>query len=153
MEIHNSSIAAQSGKLKMIGLSAIALASTFVLLGSGEDSGSKSTSDSSSSSNDGSSSDVGESSEVDDVTITSCGADELGQMEAVLRITNNSSKPSNYMINVAFESPGGSEQLDTGFAIVDTLQPGQSTNETAMTFTDAPANFTCRVISVDRYAS
>ena len=163
MNFRNSSLRparSQSNKIKIVGLSAIALASTFVLLGSGEDSGSKSTSDSSSSNNtsdsdDTSSSetDLGESSEVDDVTISSCGADDLGQLEAVLRITNNSSKPSNYMINVAFESPDGLEQLDTGFAIVDTLQPGQSTNETAITFTEAPADFTCRVTSVDRYAS
>ena len=153
MDTRKSSNAAQSGRLKTLGLSAIALATTFVLLGSGEDSGSKSTSDSSSNSSDSSSSDVGESSEVDDVTITSCGADELGQLEAVLRITNNSSKPSNYMINVAFESPDGSEQLDTGFAVVDTLQPGQSTNENAITFTTAPADFKCRITSVDRYAS
>ena len=98
-------------KLKTIGVSAIAIMSAFVLLGSGEDSGSSSSADSSSSENtsaisssdtSSSSSDTGESSEVDDVTITSCGADDLGQLEAVLRITNNSSKPSNYMINVAF---------------------------------------------------
>ena len=131
----------------MVGISAVAIMSTFVLLGSGEDSGSSTKADSSSNS------DTGESSEVDDVTITSCGADDLGQLEAVLRITNNSSKPSNYMINVAFESPDGSEQLDTGFAIVDTLQPGQSTNENAITFTTAPADFKCRITSVDRYAS
>lgn len=147
-------------KVKTFSLLAIISTSAFVLLGSGEDSGSKSSGDSSSntsasSSNDSSSSntDVGESSEVDDVTITSCGADELGQLEAVLRITNNSSKPSNYMVNVAFESPDGSEQLDTGFALVDTLQPGQSTNESAITFTTAPADFKCRITSVDRYAS
>ncbi len=147
-------------KVKTFSVLAIISTSAFVLLGSGEDSGSKSSGDSSSntsasSSNDSSSSntDVGESSEVDDVTITSCGADELGQLEAVLRITNNSSKPSNYMVNVAFESPDGSEQLDTGFALVDTLQPGQSTNESAITFTTAPADFKCRITSVDRYAS
>lgn len=149
MNIRNSSksTTAQNNKLKMVGISAVAIMSTFVLLGSGEDSGSSTKADSSSNS------DTGESSEVDDVTITSCGADDLGQLEAVLRITNNSSKPSNYMINVAFESPDGSEQLDTGFAIVDTLQPGQSTNENAITFTTAPADFKCRITSVDRYAS
>jgi len=132
-----------------LGFLAIISVSAFVLLGSGEDSGSSSTADSSSSSE----ADSGESSEVDDVTISSCGADDLGQLEAILRITNNSSKPSNYLIDVAFESPDGSEQFDVGMAIVNTLQPGQSTTETAFSFTDAPADFTCRVTSVERFAS
>lgn len=164
MNIRNSvkSVTAQNNTFKMVGISAVAIMSAFVLLGSGENSGSSSSAGSNSSENTSvtsssdtspSSSDIGESSEVDDVTITSCGADDLGQLEAVLRITNNSSKPSNYMINVAFESPDGSEQLDTGFATVSTLQPGQSTNESAITFTTAPADFKCRITSVDRYAS
>jgi hypothetical protein len=90
----------------------------------------------------------GEGGEVDDATITECVTDAAG-MVARITVTNDSSKRSTYFIDATFESPTG-DQLATGTAIVDNLEPGQSTTTEAHSFTSAPAAFECRLVSVDR---
>ena len=92
-----------------------------------------------------------------DVKIDSCtmSNDGFSGPKAALTVTNNSSKTSNYIITVAFEGPGGSQQLDTGNAAVNNLAPGQSASEEAVSF-KKEANvegMTCKVASVTRYAS
>lgn len=94
-----------------------------------------------------------------DVTITSCAMSDnqfIGA-EAGITVKNNSSKASNYMINIAFESADGATQLDTGYAIVNNLAPGQSAQETATSLKsetkETAGDFTCKVIDVTRYAS
>lgn len=92
-----------------------------------------------------------------DVTITGCALAD-NQFEgpvAHLNVTNHSSKASNYIITVAFDSPDGKTQLDTGNANVQNLAPGQSSQQ------DAPSlkselrtqQFTCKVAQVDRLAA
>lgn len=95
-----------------------------------------------------------------DVTITSCAVstNEFIGPEAKLKITNNSSKPSNYLITVAFNSPDGATQYDTGSASVSNLAPGQTAEETASslkseTRAKAKAGMTCKVTNVTRFAS
>jgi hypothetical protein len=86
-----------------------------------------------------------------DVELESCGIDAAGNLQAELRVTNQSSERSNYFIDVTFESATG-DQLDTSFVTVSALEPGQSTTQKAFTFTPRPAgdDVTCRVADVER---
>ncbi len=94
-----------------------------------------------------------------DVTISSCAMSDNEFMgpEAGITVKNNSSKASNYMINIAFDSADGATQLDTGFAIVNNLAPGQSAQETASSLKsdtrETAGEFTCKVTDVTRFAS
>jgi len=88
-----------------------------------------------------------------DVVIATCAADDLGDLKATLTVTNNSSKRSDYLISVAFESTDGKTQLDTTSALVSSLEPGQNTSTDAVSFKKAPAGFTCRVTDINRFAS
>ncbi len=88
-----------------------------------------------------------------DVTITTCAKDDAGFVDAKVLITNHSSKASNYLVTVAFESPDGTTQLGTGIAAVNDLQPGQKAPEDANSLQSATGKFTCRVSAVTRYAS
>jgi hypothetical protein len=92
-----------------------------------------------------------------DVTITKCApsSNEFLGAEATLSITNHSSKTSNYLITVAFDSPDGATQLDTGNAAVQNLAPSQTTTETASSLKSETRSqhFVCKVADVTRYAS
>ena len=95
-----------------------------------------------------------------DVTITACALSDnefLGP-EATVKVTNNSSKPSNYSIQVAFVSKDGATQYDTGVVLVSGLAPGQSTVDKAASVkpdvrTQAAGGFNCKVLDVTRFAS
>jgi hypothetical protein len=93
------------------------------------------------------------SSEADDVSLTGCKVDSIGWGEATIRVTNNSSKASNYIIELVFESSDGKTQYGTGMAAVNSLQPGQTANETVSSLSDASPDLKCRVQDVTRYAS
>ena len=93
-----------------------------------------------------------------DVTITKCGLadNEFEGPQATLDVVNHSSQTSNYIITVAFDSPDGSQQLDTGDANVQALDPGQSTQVTAVSVNSrlrSSGQFTCKVSQVDRIPS
>jgi hypothetical protein len=134
--------------LLIVGISSSLLA----LAASGETAGTSGSSESSSASSDSGDTQVTHAPE-DDVDIASCTTDSLGSPEAKIKITNHSSKPSNYIVEVAFESPDGSTQIDTSMVSVNNLQPGQSATEDAVTFGDAPSDFVCKITDVTRYAS
>jgi len=134
--------------LLIVGISSSLLA----LAASGETAGTSGNSDTSSASSDSGDTQVAHAPE-DDVDIASCTTDSLGSPEAKIKITNHSSKPSNYIVEVAFESPDGSTQIDTSMVSVNNLQPGQSATEDAVTFGDAPSDFVCKITDVTRYAS
>lgn len=87
--------------------------------------------------------------ERDDVSEPRCSTDSVGDLQAEVDVTNDSSERSSYSIEVAFEAPSG-DQITTGLGGVSALEPGQSTVATVITVTDAPADFTCRVIDVQR---
>ncbi|MGH9151362.1 MAG: hypothetical protein ACRD03_02925 [Acidimicrobiales bacterium] len=94
-----------------------------------------------------------QSDETDDVTIASCGTDSFGAgtLAAQLSITNNSSKRSNYSVEVSFESVDGATQHGTGIAFIENVEPGQTTTQETAGVDQAPATeYTCRVVSVDR---
>lgn len=88
-----------------------------------------------------------------DVKITACAKDSLGDISAKVLITNHSSKASNYLVTLAFDSPDGKTQLGTGLAAVNDLQPGQKSPQNVASFVTATGKFVCRVSSVTRYAS
>jgi hypothetical protein len=89
-----------------------------------------------------------------DVAITKCAlaSNDLEGPDASLQVLNHSSKSSNYIITIAFDSPDGKTQLDTGNATVSNLAAGQKTS------TDAPSlkselrgqKFVCKVADVLR---
>lgn len=89
-----------------------------------------------------------------DVSITNCVADPAtGYPQATLQITNHSSADSNYIVTVAFNSPDGKTQYDTGSAAAENLGSGQTTSQTADSFKSGGAGFICKLASVTRYAS
>jgi hypothetical protein len=90
-----------------------------------------------------------------DVAVTACSADDLGDVDAKVVVTNHSSKTSNYLITIAMTSRDGATQIDTGNAVVNNLAPGQATApQDAMGSQTAPAGgFACKVAQVDRYSS
>lgn len=89
----------------------------------------------------------------EDVTITSCVADAAGDLDAKVTVTNNSSKPSNYVVTIAFNSADGSKQLDTGDVVVNNLSAGQSTVQDALSVTTATPGYTCKVADAMRTAA
>lgn len=98
--------------------------------------------------------DAGESDEVDDVKLSKCTIDpDLKWPEATLTVTNNSDKPSDYMIEVTFESKDGSTQFGTGNAFIQNLKPGQKKTEKVSGLEDATGKLKCTVSSVDRTES
>jgi hypothetical protein len=91
----------------------------------------------------------------EDVTIQSCASDEAGFATAKVVVTNNSSKPSTYFVEVAFDSKADGSQIGTGNVFVDQLQSGQqSSPQDANSLQTAPASgYTCKVVSSQRTAS
>ena len=89
----------------------------------------------------------------EDVTIVSCAKDQAGFADAKVKITNHSGKASDYVVTIAFESPGGSTQIGTGTAVVDSLQPGQSTTQDANSLETPHRKFICKVSDAQRTSS
>jgi hypothetical protein len=112
----------------------------------GEDTGGEDTGVRSSSGNE-------ENPPADDVSVTSCEADDVGFMVAKGTVTNNSSEASDYIIEIAFESSDGATQYGTGSAFVSGLEPGQNTPLDANSLTEAGGEFVCRITEVDRFAA
>lgn len=89
----------------------------------------------------------------EDVQITSCKKDaSTGFPVASVKVTNQSSKSSNYIVTVSFNQ--GAEQLDTGLATISNLNPGSSGTQEATSFkSDVPSGFTCKVEDTTRMSA
>jgi hypothetical protein len=89
-----------------------------------------------------------------DVQIAKCALSKnpFEGPKATLKVTNNSSKPSDYIITIAFDSPDGSKQLDTGDATVNNLGPSQTTTTGAPSLKRSlrKKQFVCKVADVIR---
>ena len=88
-----------------------------------------------------------------DIRITGCEPDEAGWAAAEITITNNSSKASNYLVQVTFDTADHTTQIGTGYASVDNLAPGQKAVQTASALKDAQPGYLCTVTDVTRYAA
>lgn len=82
--------------------------------------------------------------------ITDCGADEFSA-HAAGTLTNHSSDRSNYIIQVAFIRPDGS-QAGTGAAFANDVDAGQKADWKAVGGS-VTGQFTCKVTTVTRFAS
>ncbi len=89
----------------------------------------------------------------DDVAITDCSADAAGWAGAKVTVTNHSSKSSNYVITITFESADGSTQIGTGLIAVNGLRPGQQSPQETSALKDAIPGYKCRVSDITRYAA
>ena len=92
-----------------------------------------------------------------DVTITTCAiaSNQFEGPSATLQVLNHSTKASDYLITVAFDSPDGKTQLDTGNANVQNLAPGQkaSTDATSLKSELRNQKFVCKVADVTRLSA
>ncbi len=92
-----------------------------------------------------------------DVTVVKLGdTDALGFKKAELKITNNSSKRSNYLIELSLESADGKTQYDTAAVTASNVEPGQTTGGNVLPFTkskSAPADAVVKVKTVSRTAA
>jgi hypothetical protein len=73
-------------------------------------------------------------------------------MASTVRITNHSSKRSNYVVDIVFESSDGARQLATRSVFVNDLEPRQSTQRQAGSLAPSPGDFDCRVSQVQRFS-
>jgi hypothetical protein len=98
---------------------------------------------------DGDGSSAGEAA---DVAPPTCQSDVSNHVEAVMTVTNPTSKRSNYVIDVVFIDPQG-DAIDSETVTVRAVDPGATTTARAVTDTDVPdGGFTCRVTDVDRFS-
>ena len=77
----------------------------------------------------------------------------LGWASAPVTVVNNSSGRSDYMITVVLESADGSTQIDSAYATVTNLEPGQKTVQTAQFTKAAPVGAKLKVTEVQRTSS
>ncbi len=85
---------------------------------------------------------------------TLAAPDAIGFRHIEVTVTNNSSKRSNYLIDLSIESANGATQYDTTIASVNNLEPGQTTVADALSVTkDIPVDAIVKVKTVTRLAS
>ena len=87
-----------------------------------------------------------------DAELTACGtAEHLGYPRATVRVTNHSTKRSNYMVSVKFVDSTNTI-VGTGMALMSDVDPGQAATDTAAAV-GAKGQATCQITGVERYAS
>jgi pyruvate/2-oxoglutarate dehydrogenase complex dihydrolipoamide acyltransferase (E2) component len=99
----------------------------------------------------------GDEDEVDDVGAAVMDAPDLiGVSYIHIPVTNDSSKASTYMIDIAVESADGATQYKTTVAFLNDVQPGQSASAESMVAWGSegmPGDATVRITEVDRTES
>jgi hypothetical protein len=91
----------------------------------------------------------------ENVQITQCKADADGYLSGQVTVTNNSSGPSDYAIQVTFNSNDGATQYETGFVLVSSLAPGQTSGPQDLAVFKHVGNVqvSCKLASARRTAS
>lgn len=87
-----------------------------------------------------------------DVALLRCGQNLRG-MTAGLRVTNTSSAPSDYFIDVEFVRGGSPEVIEVVQVVMEDLDAGEARREAVLSTLPPPANFDCRLGDVDRLAA
>lgn len=90
--------------------------------------------------------------QLEEVTISECAADALGDVKITGTAENTSSKRSDYLIELAIESPDGT-LLDSPTAIASNVAPDQKAQWEAFSTADFVDGVTCKVVDVERNAS
>ncbi|MET8642905.1 hypothetical protein [Streptomyces sp. NPDC004675] len=89
----------------------------------------------------------------EDVVLTKCSADDPGMFpQAELAVTNQSSRTSNYIVQVAFTGEAGTRKGEDTAAL-NNLGPMEKAQEKAVGLTKVPAGLKCKITDVTRYAS
>jgi hypothetical protein len=88
-----------------------------------------------------------------DVKIKTCTVSG-GRLKASVDVTNHTSVSSTYAVKLTFESPDGLTQYDTGTAIINALDPGQSSGATDVAVSKHVGNVPvkCAIAGAARYA-
>lgn len=90
--------------------------------------------------------------QLEEVTISGCAADALGDVKITGVAENTSSKRSDYLIELAVEGPDGT-LLDSPTAVATNVAPGQKAQWEAFSTADFVDGVTCKVVDVERNAS
>ncbi|MFJ5070265.1 FxLYD domain-containing protein [Kitasatospora sp. NPDC088556] len=88
-----------------------------------------------------------------DVEITKCSINDLLKMpEAEVKITNHSSKSSNYIVQIEFTDASGTRVAESA-AATNNLAPNQSAVQKAPGSAQVNGKVSCKVTNVTRYAA
>jgi hypothetical protein len=79
--------------------------------------------------------------------------DVLGIRYETVTVVNHSSKRSDYVIDVAVQSADGKTQYDTGTALINNVDPGQTASDKVMFTNHIPAGAKIVLKTVERTAS
>lgn len=82
--------------------------------------------------------DVSDAKELNDAKLASVKKDQFGTITVNVTLTNNSSKTSDYIGTVVFESPNGKTQYGDGALFVQNLNPGQTKTSEVMMLDNLP---------------
>ena len=83
-----------------------------------------------------------------DVEVISCGKpDAIGFSYPRVKVTNLSSKPSDYMITVVLESKNGTVKYGDSLIFINRLMPGQTSTEDGMPVSDVPTIKCAKVLA------
>ena len=85
--------------------------------------------------------------------VTLSAPDAIGAVYATATVTNNSSKRSDYVIDIAVTSADGATQIGTTIILVTNLEPGQRTEGKGLLTETVPAGAVAKVTGVQRNAS
>jgi hypothetical protein len=95
---------------------------------------------------------AGEPDEVDDVTLDACDNSGIDLATARGTITNDSSEPSNYLIEFSVVDAAG-EVVGSGIGAVNNVQPDNSVPWEGIADVAVPEGGTCQLASVERLAA
>lgn len=96
---------------------------------------------------------AGDTSAASEVAITSCGGDGLGDIEVKGTATNDTSKRSDFIIEIAITDATGATQLGTADAFATNVEAGQKAVWDAPSTVKLQAGAKCKVSTVTRTAS
>lgn len=98
---------------------------------------------------------IGSQDAAADVVNLDCGAvDALGFRTPKITVQNNSSKPSDYYIEIVAESADGSQRFDFTNLTISSLGAGQTMTQDAVPFTnEIPDGSVCKVSELQRTAA
>jgi hypothetical protein len=96
---------------------------------------------------------AGDGDKLKDIEIVSCQVDStIHWPSADLKITNHTSKSSNYMVTIEFVDGSGT-RLAEGLAATNNLAAGQAATVKAAGTAEVKGSVSCRVVDVTRYAA